>query len=456
MLIMLSIQSLLRKAAALCVLATFTLTASEVNLIDAIVVAKNKLTITVNRDFKRQYLKADFFVEYDPDINLEQFDYSVLSMPVIMNVISIIWISGQIYYVDEMDTELFHSLDRVKKVFKKMYPKTLWNGELRARKLVDHPCVPCPNLQQRTAILYSGGIDSTSTVFAHLDKKQLLITAWGHWDLPLNKTKLWETRKAKIIRFAQIHGNEASFIKSNYSAFLNWEYLSRLSPEIPKWRLGAVEGLGWAGLTTPLLLSKGYPVLRIASSHTWLYPYPSAASPYVDNNICCCGLRVEHDQYDMTRIEKIAFIIKTVKEKNLPKPFLKICSVEKKGDWNCCDCRKCLSSIMGFFALGEDPRGYGMPISLGQAHKKTHRLLAPGKLNAYTILYFKGVQQRIKDRIARGENVPRDLRSLAAINFDHKKAVEEHTQQKINWREMRELLPCLVIPEKVDNIAVPL
>ena len=46
-----------------------------------------------------------------------------------MNVVSIVWISGEIYYVDEMDAELFDSLKRVKKVFEIMYPKTSWHGE---------------------------------------------------------------------------------------------------------------------------------------------------------------------------------------------------------------------------------------------------------------------------------------------------------------------------------------
>lgn len=308
--------------------------------------------------------------------------------------------------------------------------------------------------EERTAILYSGGIDSTSTVYAHLDKKQLLITAWGHWDIPLNQSHLWHIRKKKTLDLAQKFGNEASFIKSNYSSFLKWEYLSRITPEIPKWRLGAVEGLGWAGLTAPILLAKGYPVLRIASSHTWLYPYPSASSPYIDNNIVFCGLRTMHDQYDMTRSAKIAFIVQTIKEKQLEKPFLKICSFEKKNDKNCCICRKCISSIMGFFAVGEDPKQYGMPISLSLAYTRTKALLAPKNLNSYTILYFKGVQERIRTRIARGEKVPKELLSLAALDLDQKIAVEEYVQEKINWLEMQKLLPELTIPAIIDGIPV--
>ncbi len=437
-----------------CSLLAAASTQNHINLIDGVSVTKNKLSVTINKDFKAQYLKGNFFAEYEPDINLEQFDYSILTMPFIMNAISIVWISGNVYYVDEMDTELYHSLERVKKVFQTMYPKTKWDGELRARTLVDHHFTAPQDTRERTALLFSGGIDSTSTAFAHLDKKELLITAWGHWDLPLNEHELWQTRRKKTMKFAQKFGNETSFIKSNYSSFLNWEYLSQITPEIPKWRLGVVEGLGWAGLTAPVLLAKGYPALRIASSHTWLYPYPSASSPYVDNNLKFCGLRVVHDQYEFTRVAKIEFIARTCNEKNIEKPFLKICSLEKKNDKNCCNCRKCLSTIMGFFAIGEDPKEYGMPISLSTAWSRTRDLIAPTKLNSYTILYFKGVQQRIQARKAKGEQLPKELMALAAVNFDKKIAIEEKLQHKLDWNEMRPLLPELEIPSTVDGMPV--
>ena len=120
---------------------------------------------------------------------------------------------------------------------------------------------------------------------------------------------------------------------------LNYQYLSQLSKEIPKWRLGAVEGLGWAGLTAPILLSKGISTLHIASSHTWHYPYPSAASPFIDNNLRFCGLRVLHDQFTLTRLQKVAYIDAVYNELGLEKPFLKICSYEKSQDSNCQECR---------------------------------------------------------------------------------------------------------------------
>ncbi len=310
----------------LAVILTLSFPCFSKKLIKEIIVNNNKLHIKINKDFKENYLTDDFFVEYEPDINLEQFDYSVLSMPFIMNVISIVWISGETYSVDEMDKELFESLKRIKKVFKTMYPKTPWNGELSPLALVSHSSHIKAD-DTKTALLFSGGIDSVSSALDHLDKKQLLITAWGHWDLPLKNKSLFKTRSRKIKAFAKSFDNESTILRSNYTSMLDYMYLSSLSPEIPKWRLGAVEGLGWAGLTAPILLSKGYTTLRIASSHTWAYPYPSAASPFIDNNLRYCGLKVLHDQFDKTRLQKVAFICDTWTRLAMKPSLLQICSL---------------------------------------------------------------------------------------------------------------------------------
>ncbi len=419
------------------------------HLIESLQVKKNVLKIKVNKAFKQKYLESDFFVRYEPDINLEQFDYSINSMPFIMNVISLVWISGKSYYVDEMDTELHASLIRIKKVFQEMYPKTKWNGELIPGTLIDHTALKDPS---KTALLFSGGIDSLSTAFNHLNKKQLLITAWGHWDLPLGNKDLWKIRSKKIKSFAARFGNESSIFRSNYTSMLNYKYLSTLSPEIYKWRLSAVEGLGWAGLTAPILLSKGYDTLRIASSHTWHYPYPSAASPFIDNNIRFCGLQVKHDQFDLTRLMKVNFIDTVVKQEGIKPPFLKICSREKTRDKNCHNCRKCLTTILCFRALGINPKPYGLTYSK-QLYKKIIEVFSEPQLNYYTLLIGKEVQQTIRKRQALGEQLDAGLLTFLTIDFNKVKAFDISNQHTLNWATMITLLPedhDLTIPQEIS------
>ena len=100
-------------------------------------------------------------------------------MPFILNVVSIVWISGSHYYVDSMDENLFYSLQKVKKVVEALYPHTSFSGELIPRRLTTN--VPPRLLDKNThiALLFSGGLDSTTTSFHYFDKKQLLIIGLG-------------------------------------------------------------------------------------------------------------------------------------------------------------------------------------------------------------------------------------------------------------------------------------
>jgi len=420
------------------------------DLIQRIHVHKNTLQISVNESFKKQYLTDDFFVEYEPPIDLEQFDYSILSLPFITNVVSIVWISGETYFVDEMDTELYESLKRVKQVFSVMYPKTSWSGELVPRKLVTHPR-PFTDDHTKTALLFSGGIDSISSMLAHLDKKQLFITAWGHWDLPLNNQDLWKVRSHKINAYAENFGNKTTFLRSNYTSMLNYQYLSQLTPEIPKWRLGAVEGLGWAGLTAPILLATGITTLRIGSSHTWKYPYPSAASPFIDNNLRFCGLKVLHDQFALTRLQKVAYLDSVYTAHALPKPFLKICSYEKNEDTNCLACRKCLTTILCFIALGIDPEPYGLVYDEDKAVEILALFDGPA-LNFYTIVLCKEIQDTLKKRLRSGAKIDSMLKKFLRIDFDQKRAFDVEPQTKLSWPTLIALLPPdhgLEIPQDV-------
>ena len=422
-------------------------------LIEDMQVSGSTIKVKINKDFKKKYLKGNFFVEYDKDINLEKFDYSILSMPFLMNVITIVWISGLTYSVQEMDKELFHSLERVKKVFEYMYPSTSWKGSVKPLKLVDHSTglyAPKEDKGCRTAILYSGGLDSFSTALNHKDKRLLFITAWGHWDLPLSQKELWNKRKSKIKQFAHSVGGKLSTVRSNYTSFLRWEYLSKLTPEIKKWRLGAVEGLGWAGITAPILLSKGFPSLHIASSHSWLYTYPAAANPYVDNNLKFAGKRVIHDQFDKTRVQKIEGIVKACSSKEKC-PFLKVCSTEKQEDKNCGACRKCVTTAIGFYACDADPSKFGIAPTGKAAVSKALELLKPNKQNMYTLLYFKEVQHRIKNDRSLSSATKKLLKPLLSVDLSSKSPWDIKSQVCLDWKSMQHLLPELPIPSELTK-----
>lgn len=419
----------------------------EVDLIDAVTVNKNEIHITINKDFRKKYLLADFFAKYDKDIDLTELDYSIQIMPFIMNVVSIVWISGHDYYIESMDEELYNSLEKVKEVFKRMYKKTSWRGRLIPRKLVKNSYKHShKGGKERMALLFSGGLDSTASSLYHKDKKQLLVTVWGHWDLPLHDKKLWGVRKEQLRAFGAQYGHENSFIKSNYYSFLNRPVLDNLSHEISSWRIFTVEGIGWAGLVAPLMLLKGYPELRHASTVTWDFNYPAAANPFVDDNIKFSGVRLKHDLFDMNRIEKCEFIARICKQEKIEKPLIRVC--EEKIVGNCCRCQKCVRTILEFAVIGENPRDYGFEGDVETVIKKSKNFMQHHTNGATTVWHFKHIQEKLLEKEQRGDHIPDDLAWILSFDTNKKITADIKNQRKIDWLDYVDLLPDVEIPQK--------
>ncbi len=421
----------------------------ETNLIESVTVRKNSLKIGINAGFKKKYLTGNFFAHYEKDVNLELLDYSIQIMPFIMNVVSIVWISGRDYYIDEMDEELYASLKKIKEVFRRMYKRTSWKGRLIPRKLVKHTrpfSLKNRPPQKHMALLFSGGLDSTASAFYHRNKKQLLITVWGHWDLPLHDERLWKTRAKQLRNFGRQHGHENAFIKSNYYSFLNRDVLDHISPEIASWRIFTVEGIGWAGLAAPLMLLKGYAELRHASTVTWDFHLPAAANPFVDDNIHFAGVWLKHDMFDMNRLDKCALIGQLCKTEQLEKPFIRVC--EERIVNNCCKCQKCIRTVLEFILVGENAQEYGFPISAETALKKSQQFMREHKTGYSTVWHFMHMQELLQERVDAGEVIPKDLEWILSVNLHRKITTDVQGQRKIDWHEFADLLPDMEIPSK--------
>jgi len=422
------------------------MSAAPNNLIKEMVVEKSKLTIRVHDTFKERFLLDDFFIEYE-DVDLEEMPQSIITLPFILTMISTVWASGETYYVDVMDQDVYVGLAKLKKIYKLMYPKTPWNGKLIPRKVVSTP-KPAQQFDENThvALLFSGGLDSTVTSLYHKHKKQLLITAWGQYDFPLNKPSLWETAKARFIAFGKQYGHENTFLKSNYSEIFNHDVLEQYSPEIPRWRMWTIEDIGWAGLTAPILYAKGYPVLLIASSDSWEYEYPSAANPFVDSTMNFAGIRLEHDLFDLTRFAKMEYLVNYVKTTGEAPPYLTIC--QQRTVHNCNDCGKCFASALALFAIGEHPIDYGFYTTVEEIRPRIEKYLG-GELTSFArIERFNHIQRKIRERLSQGDKSARNLEWLLKIDLlgwlDN--TYEKKVQVPLPWKKLSELCPEIEVP----------
>lgn len=106
---------------------------------------------------------------------------------------------------------------------------------------------------------------------------------------------------------------------------------------------------GAAIVSCLMFLENLYPLGLVASS----FPYKSLVFPYgsnplTDRYLSSSSFQVIHDGAGYSRVEKI----KEISNWQEVRDHLRVCWQGAKLDKNCCQCEKCIRSILGFRALG--------------------------------------------------------------------------------------------------------
>lgn len=396
--------------------------AREHRLIHDIKIENQKITYFLNKKFHAKYLRENLYVEYENDIELSQLDYTILTMPLIMNTIGIIWISNKEYSIPVMDEELYYSLKTVKEVFKRFYPYTRFDGELIPKKLVNNSSFWHTHAwQDGVALPFSHGLDSLCTSMRHRTTPQLLITARGMPDTPLEMwQENWEYTQQVIEKYAQIHGHTTAYISSNFHEFFNWKELCAFSPEIQHWRLCMVKGLGWMGLAAPILISKGHRTFMLPANGDWGSPHPGADCPLINDVVHFAGITNISDGFEITRALKNQIIADICTSHHLEKPYFIICENVLPKRENCCTCYKCSTSIIALLLIDEDPRDYGFPIALTSfIDYFKNNFIEKAELEPDTARWFKYYQdEAIKKMSTFTPELQNFFRWYIKLNFD--------------------------------------
>ena len=319
-------------------------------------VDSNSAIFYLSPEFSSKYCRKYFQISYPEDLDLKSLPSSIVDIPVITNTIAVIWLSGNEYSIEEMDEDLYASLIKIKSFFKRFFYNTSWEGELKPKRLVKNVLT---KKSSQAAALFTGGLDSTTTALRHLEEELILLS--------------FNDPHKTAVEFSKIHHLDLYTIHANYSDFLKYAELDRVSCDISKWFWDTTMGLSWVGMAAPFLYAKGISVLYIPSGFTWrsfIFPdgqtLEQPASPLIDENLSPCELRVWHDVFTMTRVDKTKFISTFCSERNLPKPHLVVCNHHRRGDQSyshCNGCMKCLLTMLGILAVGEDLQEYGFTLS---------------------------------------------------------------------------------------------
>lgn len=351
----------------LCALFLFieTLVGGEFPLIEEMSVTKDTIRIVPNKRLARYCLRKVHTITYNQEgLDLRRYDSSLLIMPFIFDLLPLIYLSGDNYIVDELDTKMVQSLEKIKRLFIAMYPNTTWKGSLLAKRQVYHEL----NFDQsKTIMLFSGGIDSTYSLIKHLDQKPILFTLQGHIDA--SSSDQWRHTIALVDAVAKQFELETTRASSKGAYVVDRLKAQALTKGVYDWSTQIIGDLRWIGKLLPIMVHLQASKLCIPASISYDYPFVRCYNSSIDNCVRFgSSVEVFTDGFDQNRIEKISYILKNLNKYSQWQGWrFKIC-FDPSGE-NCNRCFKCVKTISCLYLLGSDPNLYGFNTTMEEFKK---------------------------------------------------------------------------------------
>jgi len=318
--------------------------------------------LETSKDLKCFIKSNHLFVEYDADIFTDE---SILNIPLTATVLPLAWLSGSDIYVDQLDKHFKESMDKIQIYFKDMYPLIPFTTKIHVAELVDNK-IHVKDVDRRTGLLFSGGVDSTYSMISNIQSKPRLIMHWGvdRRPYPIYK-EYWSRVNDTYNKLADKYDLHLNLIKTNVQEILN---LRRIEHRYHK---ELFYGSFWVrlqhsfvllSLAAPLSMERFDKLLIAASGWSGKMPKynPYPQIPETDEKIAWADLFVKHDGY-IERYKKTRKIIEFFKDEGTK---LRVCLNynDMLEGLNCCKCEKCYRTIAQIVQLEVDPKNYGFKV----------------------------------------------------------------------------------------------
>ncbi|WP_255171680.1 hypothetical protein [Natrononativus amylolyticus] len=346
-----------------------------------------------------RFVGDEFIADYD--VPIDDVPDGVLSIPVLAQVCPVAWANGADVYVDSVDATFARALEDVKASLLSMYD-FLEGGTLYSRRTPDLAgAVGRPDAGGTdSALLFTGGVDSTCSYVAHRETEPMLVSIRG-WTItpePYDDEK-WGDLRTRVSTFADERGLETAFLESNMLSFLDHPMLlAHYSRYVDGgWYSSVGHGLGLLGLCAPLTYVRGIDDLYVAATHWEGIDLEWGSRPDIDDFVRWGSTRCHHDAYELTRQERIDLIADYVREEA---PNLQLQTCNARMDGNCGVCEKCYRTAVGLRLAGLEPPAHGYPFTDEDYHDLRQSFERGRWVLGYDELYM---WEDIRERVAETE-----------------------------------------------------
>lgn len=300
-----------------------------------------------------------FYYEYLFDADLSEVPQSILTVPFVMNLMPLIWLSDSVLIVEKLDKAFYESLEEIKRGFQRVYPKVLFKGKLLVNALEENVYAATG----KSTIFFTGGVDATASLINNLSNNPEPFYILGA-DVNFSDTDNIKAAREDVQDILKQFGLQGKFIKSSIRFFYDGVRITREFEAQLKdsWWHGAQHSIGMLSLMAPYAYLMHIDTCILAASFTkeGEGKINCVSFPFIDNAVCFGSTHCYHDGYDMTRQQKINLIAEYV-EKNAITTKLRVCFSPHAGE-NCNCCEKCLRTILSLKAAQVDPNRFGFHV----------------------------------------------------------------------------------------------
>ena len=307
-------------------------------------------------DMEQYFHKKSFLISYPFDVS--DVPESILSIPFACSVLPICWLTGSTLSIRELDRVFFDAVPNILNGYRQMLPFLHLDCAINCESIIDNVS---PFGGQRSAMFFSGGVDSVYTLISHLEEDIDLLSIWGS-DIRFDNAQGWNELLRSLNQCASSYGKQPIVIHSEFRVFDNEGVIDSAYSKLLNdnyWH-GMKHSIALIGHAAPLAYIRGYSNLYVASTHC---PEDGrvicASQPMTDDHVRFCQCSVKHDGYLTNRQGKVERIVEYSNEFGTF-PIMHVCWQTQTG-MNCCRCEKCLRTIFGILAEGGDPTRYGFP-----------------------------------------------------------------------------------------------
>ena len=353
-------------------------------------------------------------LEVNYDLSVEGVDRGILYIPFVAELLPVTWLAGGDISVRELDAEYLRSVMLVQGMMKKWRPALPFSTRIIAGEAKTNVFAS----DGRCGLLYSCGLDSTTSFLMNRERLSALMMLGGTEDMPLRDKEYWERIKRLASSFAKVNGVNLHTVETNWlnqvsASHLTQDFAASLAAPGRKDDVGYWEEvfrLTLLGMCAPVTVRERLGTLLMAST----FPMETLATldrvGPVEESLAWGDLAIARDTKNLSRQQKIRNVLVPYRKGNEGQIPLRVChpihfdkyrQLRQRGVLNCGECQKCCRTILGLVLDGVDPQTCGFERGTFSAERLRQQLLDRSvRFTGSAFEFWNDIKQHVHDRPA--------------------------------------------------------